>query len=230
MYVQLYFLISGLTYRYDRWEEDRGRERWERGEGRRHKGDARNWYGERSPKSARNRAKDYDKPQEVMLLTRDGKSKRVVVPSQVESRNTKESKTRIEETANEPTEASGKLHPKEKAQSGTDTRQCSRIDSQASKQKSRHDPRGNSDREWRQKPKPRGTRIVPTVQSDELAQQLMGGAYECMVCCERVRGHDQVWNCGNCYHVFHLRCIKKWATSPAAAVNEGGCVVSLGGE
>lgn len=70
-------------------------------------------------------------------------------------------------------------------------------------------------------PKARGRKVVPTVQSDELAQQLMAGTYECMVCCDRVRSRDQVWACGNCYHVFHLKCISKWATSPAAALDEG---------
>ena len=66
--------------------------------------------------------------------------------------------------------------------------------------------------------KPRGRKTIPTVQSDELAQQLTAGTYECMVCCERVGPRDHVWSCSGCYHVFHLRCIKKWARSPAAGV------------
>ena len=72
--------------------------------------------------------------------------------------------------------------------------------------------------------KPRGKKVIPTVQSDELAQQLTAGTYECMVCCERVGPRDHVWSCSGCYHVFHLRCIKKWARSPAAGVvvEEGG--------
>ena len=70
-------------------------------------------------------------------------------------------------------------------------------------------------------PKSRSRKVVPTVQSDELAQELTAGTYECMVCCDRVRSRDQVWACGNCYHVFHLKCIGKWAISPAAALDEG---------
>ena len=60
-----------------------------------------------------------------------------------------------------------------------------------------------------------------TVQCDELAQQLMAGSYECMVCCDRVRERDEVWSCLCCYHIFHLRCIGRWARSPAAALSEG---------
>ena len=60
-----------------------------------------------------------------------------------------------------------------------------------------------------------------TVQCDELAQQLMAGSYECMVCCDRVRERDEVWSCLCCYHIFHLRCINRWARSPAAALSEG---------
>ncbi|KAK3109128.1 hypothetical protein FSP39_023572, partial [Pinctada imbricata] len=51
-----------------------------------------------------------------------------------------------------------------------------------------------------------------------LIEQLTMGTYECMVCCETIRGQNAVWNCGNCYHAFHLRCIKQWARSPAAKV------------
>ena len=67
----------------------------------------------------------------------------------------------------------------------------------------------------------RGVHVFPTTQSDELAQQLASETYDCMVCCERVRAKEYVWSCANCYHVFHLRCAEKWATSPAAAMDEG---------
>ena len=64
-------------------------------------------------------------------------------------------------------------------------------------------------------------RITPSVQSDELVQQLMGGIYECMVCCDRVKNHQEVWSCPCCYHIFHLCCIARWAKSPAATTIEG---------
>ncbi|XP_062586553.1 LOW QUALITY PROTEIN: transcriptional repressor NF-X1-like [Saccostrea cucullata] len=51
-----------------------------------------------------------------------------------------------------------------------------------------------------------------------LIEQLTMGTYECMVCCETIRGQNAVWSCNGCYHIFHLRCIKTWARSPTARV------------
>ena len=51
-----------------------------------------------------------------------------------------------------------------------------------------------------------------------LIEQLRTASYECMVCCDNIRCEAAVWSCSNCYNVFHLRCVKKWAKSPAAAV------------
>ncbi|XP_064455279.1 protein shuttle craft-like [Ornithodoros turicata] len=59
-------------------------------------------------------------------------------------------------------------------------------------------------------------------QKDRLTEQLMNGDCECMICCERMRGSDPVWSCCNCYHIYHLHCVRKWATSPSAIVKEGG--------
>lgn len=56
--------------------------------------------------------------------------------------------------------------------------------------------------------------VAASLQSDVLSQQLSTGQYECMVCCERVRVKDPVWSCLTCYHIFHLKCIKKWARIP----------------
>jgi len=62
--------------------------------------------------------------------------------------------------------------------------------------------------------------VASSLQSDVLSQQLFTGQYECMVCCERVRVKDPVWSCSTCYHIFHLKCIKKWAKIPTN-VEEG---------
>lgn len=59
-------------------------------------------------------------------------------------------------------------------------------------------------------------------QKDRLTEQLLSGEYECLVCCERVRGSEHTWNCASCFHIFHLHCVRKWALSPAALVKEGG--------
>ncbi|XP_067005926.2 protein shuttle craft isoform X2 [Anabrus simplex] len=53
-------------------------------------------------------------------------------------------------------------------------------------------------------------------QRERLAEQLTRATLECLVCCERVRQHDPIWSCTNCYHVLHLKCIKKWAKSSKA--------------
>lgn len=58
--------------------------------------------------------------------------------------------------------------------------------------------------------------VVVSLQSDVLSQQLTTGQYECMVCCDRVRVKDPVWSCSTCYHIFHLKCIKKWAKIPTS--------------
>ena len=70
----------------------------------------------------------------------------------------------------------------------------------------------HSHKKWNKKG---GSRhYVASLQSDVLSQQLTTGQYECMVCCDRVRVKDPVWSCSTCYHIFHLKCIKKWAKIP----------------
>lgn len=76
---------------------------------------------------------------------------------------------------------------------------------------------GSSSRSYPQMPRPEDA-----PQKDRLTDQLLSGEYECMVCCERVRGTDAIWSCSSCYHIFHLSCARKWALSPAALVKEGG--------
>ncbi|WAQ94025.1 STC-like protein [Mya arenaria] len=39
---------------------------------------------------------------------------------------------------------------------------------------------------------------------------------------QRKPAKNAVWSCANCYHVFHLRCIKKWARSPNSIVTGSG--------
>ncbi|XP_008557896.1 protein shuttle craft [Microplitis demolitor] len=50
-------------------------------------------------------------------------------------------------------------------------------------------------------------------QKESLTEQLNRGKLECLVCCEYIRQNDPIWSCNNCYHVLHLKCIKKWAES-----------------
>ena len=89
-------------------------------------------------------------------------------------------------------------HPKQSAKTRPPNRQMFR--GKKGKQHGRH-PDGTS-----------------TVQASALADQLRNSSYECMVCCETIGFTTAVWSCSSCYHIFHLRCIKRWATSPAALV------------
>ena len=100
------------------------------------------------------------------------------------------------------------------------------LDVEASSKPRSRSTAKNTERYNYTKPKPekqqnRGQRSAPTVQSDQLTQELTAETYECMVCYECVRGSHQVWSCEGCYHVFHLKCIKKWASAPALGTNRG---------
>ena len=48
---------------------------------------------------------------------------------------------------------------------------------------------------------------------ERLIQQLVGGEAECMVCLDKIKPKNATWDCQNCYQVFHIHCIKKWANS-----------------
>ncbi|KAI5810242.1 hypothetical protein DFH27DRAFT_476464 [Peziza echinospora] len=59
-------------------------------------------------------------------------------------------------------------------------------------------------------------RSVKTVKEAEdlmsrIHQGMASGAYECMICYGGVTRKSQIWDCGRCYAVFHLKCIHKWA-------------------
>ena len=78
---------------------------------------------------------------------------------------------------------------------------------------------------------PRAAQSAPTpsVQSDVLSQQLLSATYECVVCCGRVKLDHAVWSCSNCYHIFHMHCIKKWAKRPPD-LEAGGRRLEVTGE
>ncbi|XP_011871013.1 PREDICTED: protein shuttle craft [Vollenhovia emeryi] len=60
-------------------------------------------------------------------------------------------------------------------------------------------------------------------QRERLTEQLNKGTLECLVCYEHIKQSDYVWSCNNCYHVLHLRCIKKWAKSSQGENNSWKC-------
>ncbi|KAH0618018.1 hypothetical protein JD844_016932 [Phrynosoma platyrhinos] len=77
---------------------------------------------------------------------------------------------------------------------------------------------GYKSRRWK---KQNDTPKSKETHTGSLIEQLTSEKYECMVCCEVIRVVAPVWSCQNCYHVFHLSCIKKWARSPAAQTEDG---------
>ncbi|KAI8141438.1 hypothetical protein BJV82DRAFT_670718 [Fennellomyces sp. T-0311] len=58
--------------------------------------------------------------------------------------------------------------------------------------------------------------IDPKDLASSLAQDLKTASYECMVCWDVVRQGHQTWACDCCWAVFHLSCIKQWATKSLA--------------
>ena len=57
------------------------------------------------------------------------------------------------------------------------------------------------------------------------------GIYECPICTNEVARSSKVWSCKTCWTVFHLSCIKKWATNEGSTQaqqrNEDGDFPSL---
>lgn len=49
------------------------------------------------------------------------------------------------------------------------------------------------------------------MQRERLTTQLTSGTYECMVCCESVKPVQPIWNCSQCFHAFHLGCVRRWS-------------------
>lgn len=50
-------------------------------------------------------------------------------------------------------------------------------------------------------------------QREKLTKEIENFTLECLVCCENIKPSQPAWSCSNCYHILHLNCIIKWATS-----------------
>lgn len=50
-------------------------------------------------------------------------------------------------------------------------------------------------------------------QREKLIREIESGRLECLVCCENIKPFQSTWSCANCFHIIHLNCIIKWATS-----------------
>ena len=49
-----------------------------------------------------------------------------------------------------------------------------------------------------------------------LHKDIENGQYECAICTGDDLGISEVWSCSNCWAVFHLSCIKQWASNSEA--------------
>jgi len=63
--------------------------------------------------------------------------------------------------------------------------------------------------------KTRNNNPVDVSRREALITQLQRNSYECMICCEKIRRQHKIWSCIKCFHIFHLSCIQKWASSSA---------------
>jgi hypothetical protein len=48
--------------------------------------------------------------------------------------------------------------------------------------------------------------------TERLIYTLINQTHECVICFENIKRHVATWSCSHCYGVFHLNCIRKWAT------------------
>ena len=51
-------------------------------------------------------------------------------------------------------------------------------------------------------------------------EDISNNAYECVICCDDITSHSKVWSCTKCWTVFHLGCIKKWATNEGSTLSQ----------
>lgn len=49
-------------------------------------------------------------------------------------------------------------------------------------------------------------------------EDIANGIYECPICTAEVGRSSKTWSCKTCWTVFHLGCIKKWATNEGSAM------------
>ena len=61
-------------------------------------------------------------------------------------------------------------------------------------------------------------------QREQLIKDIESNSLECMICCDKIRDHQPVWNCSNCFHILHLNCIKTWITNSKTESGEWRCV------
>lgn len=61
-------------------------------------------------------------------------------------------------------------------------------------------------------------------QREQLIKDIEGGKLECMICCDMIRDFQSTWNCTNCYHILHMKCINTWISNSKTDSGEWRCV------
>lgn len=61
-------------------------------------------------------------------------------------------------------------------------------------------------------------------QREQLIKDIESNSLECMICCDKIKDHQPVWNCSNCFHIIHLNCIKTWISNSKTDSGEWRCV------
>ena len=51
-------------------------------------------------------------------------------------------------------------------------------------------------------------------------EDIDNGNYECMICSNEIYRNSKIWDCSDCWSVFHISCIKKWASSEGSAIQQ----------
>jgi hypothetical protein len=51
--------------------------------------------------------------------------------------------------------------------------------------------------------------------SAQIIAKLTADCYECLICFDRVKRHQSVWTCKQCYALFHIGCVADWCESSA---------------
>lgn len=61
-------------------------------------------------------------------------------------------------------------------------------------------------------------------QREQLTKDIENNNLECMICCDKIRDHQSIWNCSNCYRIQHLNCIRTWINNSKTESGEWRCV------
>ncbi|KAL7721097.1 Nuclear transcription factor [Entamoeba marina] len=54
--------------------------------------------------------------------------------------------------------------------------------------------------------------LAPTHRGVEIMKNLNNEQYECVICYAKIEKNQQIWTCNRCYAIFHIGCVRQWAT------------------